>query len=117
MTLKGTTGAGLAKAVMSDQGMYLVANGLPPNDRSRSIYVLWAANAQGRRRAVVTFDVRDLPGPDAADKLPFTAAQIRQLAISYEPGRRPRLSPPTWCSAERLPELSRVRLTCGAAAG
>ncbi len=88
VTLRGTTGAVLARAVMSDQGMYLLANGLPINDRSRSIYVLWAANEQGQRRAIATFDVRGTsPVQMSADKLPFTAAQIRQLAISYEPGR------------------------------
>lgn len=88
VTLKGATGAVLARAVMWDKGMYLLANGLPVNDRSRSIYVLWAANAQGQRRAIGTFDVRgSAPVQMTADKLPFTPAQIRQLAISYEPGR------------------------------
>jgi hypothetical protein len=88
VTLKGATGNSLAKAVMTDQGVYLLANGLPVNDRSRSVYVLWAANAQGQRRAVVTFDVRSGdPVQLTADKLPFNMAQIRQLAISYEPGR------------------------------
>jgi hypothetical protein len=73
VTLKGTTGASLARAVMSDKGMYLLANGLPINDRSRSIYVLWAANAQGQRRAIGTFDVRSsTPVQMSADKLPFT---------------------------------------------
>jgi anti-sigma-K factor RskA len=88
VTLKGTTGASLAKAVMTDQGVYLLANGLPVNDRSRSVYVLWAANAQGQRRSVVTFDVRNgAPVQLTAAKLPFSPSQIRQLAISYEPGR------------------------------
>lgn len=88
VTLKGTSGAVLARAVMSEQGMYLLANGLPINDRSRSIYVLWAANEQGQRRAIGTFDVKgSAPVQMSAAKLPFTPAQIRQLAISYEPGR------------------------------
>ncbi|HEX4432251.1 MAG TPA: anti-sigma factor [Frankiaceae bacterium] len=88
VTLKGGNGASLARAVMTDKGVYLLANGLPVNDRSRTVYVLWAANAQGQRKAVATFDVRGgSPVQLTADKLPFTAAQIRQLAISYEPGR------------------------------
>ena len=88
VTLKGPSGAALAKAVVTDKGMFLLANGLPVNDRSRSIYVLWAANAQGQRRAIGTFDVRgSTPVEMTADKLPFTPAQIRQIAISYEPGR------------------------------
>jgi hypothetical protein len=88
VTLKGAAGTGLAKAVLTDKGVYLLADGLPVNDRSRSVYVLWAANAQGQRRAVVAFDVRNgAPVQLTADRLPFSAAQIRQLAISYEPGR------------------------------
>ncbi len=88
MTLKGATGTSLAKAVMTDKGVYLLANGLPVNDRSRSVYVLWAANAQGQRRSVVTFDVRSgAPVQLTTDQLPFSTSQIRQLAISYEPGR------------------------------
>jgi anti-sigma-K factor RskA len=88
VTLKGSSGASLARAVITEKGMFLLANGLPVNDRSRSIYVLWAANAQGQRRAIGTFDVRgSAPAQMSADKLPFTPAQIRQLAISYEPGR------------------------------
>lgn len=88
VTLKGASGNGLAKAVLTDQGVYLLANGLPVNDRSRSIYVLWAANAAGQRLAVTTFDVRS--GADVqltASKLPISSAEIRELAISYEPGR------------------------------
>ncbi len=88
MTLKGATGTSLAKAVMTGKGVYLLASGLPVNDRSRSVYVLWAANAQGQRRSVVTFDVRSgAPVQLTTDQLPFSTSQIRQLAISYEPGR------------------------------
>ena len=50
--------AAVAKAVVTDQGVYLVADGLPVNDRANTVYVLWAANAQGRAPAVATFDVR-----------------------------------------------------------
>ncbi|HEX4015650.1 MAG TPA: anti-sigma factor [Frankiaceae bacterium] len=88
VTLKGTTGTSLAKAVLSDQGVYLLADGLPVNDRSRSVYVLWAANAAGQRQPVATFDVRSgSPVQLTASKLPFSSTQIHQLAISYEPGR------------------------------
>jgi hypothetical protein len=89
VTLKAASGSGRAKAVVAGQGVYLLADGLRANDRSTSIYVLWAANAQGQRRAVVTFDVRNgAPVQLTAGKLPYSTAQIRQLAISYEPGRK-----------------------------
>jgi len=88
VTLKSATGASLARAVMSDKGVFLLADGLPVNDRSRTVYVLWAADTQGQRRAVATFDVRGgAPVLLSVDKMPFTPAQVRQLAISYEPGR------------------------------
>lgn len=89
VTLNAASGSGLAKAVITAQGVYLVADGLPVNDRANTVYVLWAANAQGQRRAVVTFDVRGgAPVQLTAARLPYSAAEIRQLAISREPGRK-----------------------------
>jgi anti-sigma factor RsiW len=89
VTLKAASGSGLAKAVIASQGVYLLADRLRVNDASTSIYVLWAADAQGQRRAVATFDVRNgAPVQLTAGKLPYSTAQIRQLAISYEPGRK-----------------------------
>jgi Anti-sigma-K factor rskA/Putative zinc-finger len=88
VTLHSSNGDTQAKAVMTDKGVYLLAGGLPVNDRSRSTYVLWAANGAGQRLPVVTFDVRGgNPVQLTAAKLPFSSSEIRQLAISYEPGR------------------------------
>ncbi len=88
MTLKPTTGAALAKVVVTDQGAYLLADGLRVNKQSDTIYVLWAANAARQLRAVTTFDVHgSAPVQLTAAKLPYSPAQISEMAISLEPGR------------------------------
>lgn len=89
VTLRGSAPAALARAVLTDNGVYLLADGLPVNDRTRSIYVLWAAKTPGAPTAVATFDVRNgSPVQLTATKLPFRMADISQLAVSYEPGRK-----------------------------
>ena len=86
VALSGSSGT--ATAVLTDQGVYLVAGGMTPNDRASSVYVLWAADAGGQRRAVTTFDVRGgAPVQVTTGKLPYAASSIRQLAISFEHGR------------------------------
>jgi anti-sigma factor RsiW len=88
MTLKPTSGSGRAKVVVTDQGAYLLAEGLPANRQSDTTYVLWAADSARQLRAVATFDVRN-PAPVqlTAAKLPYSAAQISGMAISFERGR------------------------------
>jgi hypothetical protein len=89
VTLRGPSPAALARAVLTDNGVYLLADGLPVNDRTRSIYVLWAAKTPGAPAAVATFDVRNgSPVQLTATKLPFKRVDISQMAISYEPGRK-----------------------------
>jgi anti-sigma factor RsiW len=88
MTLKPTSGAGRAKVVVTDQGAYLLAEGLPANRQSDTTYVLWAADSARQLRAVATFDVHN-PAPVqlTAAKLPYGPAQISGMAISFEHGR------------------------------
>jgi Anti-sigma-K factor rskA/Putative zinc-finger len=94
MTLTSASGPGLAKAVVSDKGVVLLADGLRPNDRSRNVYVLWAADAAGQRRAVATFDVSSRGTVQlASSRLPYSAAQIAQMAISFESGRSAPVQP------------------------
>ncbi len=89
MTLKPTTGPALAKVVVTDQGAYLLADGLPTNQQPDSIYVLWAADATQQMRAVATFDVHgSAPVQLTAAKLPYSATQISSMAISLERGRK-----------------------------
>ena len=91
ITLHGSGASGediSAKAVMSDKGVVLVADGLPANDKADSVYVLWAANNHGVRSAVATFDVhKGAMVQLTAKQLPFKMADISQVAVSFEPGR------------------------------
>jgi len=88
VTLRSSSGSGVAKAVMTDKGVFLLADGLPVNDRSKSIYVLWAGNGKGARAAIATFDVRGRSAVQlTATRLPMKSSDINNVAISYEPGR------------------------------
>jgi hypothetical protein len=83
-----------AEAVVTDQGVVLVADRLPENDRSNSTYVLWMAGGTGTPVAVATFDARnDSPVVQAVDKLPMPTSQIRHIAVSHESGRKAPVSP------------------------
>ena len=95
VTLRGVSGQNvMAKAVMSDKGVYLVADGLPANDKADSVYVLWAANSHGVRSAVATFDVHKGSTVQlTAKELPFKTADISQVAVSFETGRVAPASP------------------------
>jgi hypothetical protein len=88
VTLTGADSHSVAKAVVADGGMALVADGLPINDRTSSVYVLWAGDQQGVLRPVTTFDVRG-GGPVqlTAGTLPFKTSDVREVAISSEQGR------------------------------
>ncbi len=89
VTLRSSSGSAVAKAVMTDKGVFLLADGLPVNDRSRSIYVLWAGNGNGARAAIATFDVRGGSAVQlTATRLPMKSSDISNVAISYEPGRK-----------------------------
>ncbi len=94
VTLHSETGSSVAKAVLNDRGVVMVASGLPVNDKSRTTYVLWAADRNGSQTPVATFDVSGgSPVLVSASKLPAEAADISQVAISYESGRKAPVKP------------------------
>jgi hypothetical protein len=80
--------AARGQVVESDGHVWLVAEGLAPNDRSSSTYVLWASTPQGEMAAVATFDVGK-DGFAIVNKvaLPPTAAGTPGFAVSHERGR------------------------------
>jgi hypothetical protein len=86
--LTDPSGRPVAIAVMHDaRTMSLVVDGLKPNDRSDSVYVLWQTGATGSR-AVAAFDVRG----DSVDvvrdlSLVTSLPGWTALAVTHEPGR------------------------------
>jgi hypothetical protein len=85
--LEDGSGRPVAIAVMHDaRTMSLVVDGLKPNDRSDSVYVLWQTGATGTR-AVAAFDVRG-DSVDVVRGLTLTSLQgWTTLAVTHEPGR------------------------------
>jgi hypothetical protein len=84
----GAANTAVAKAVVANQGIYLVADGLPANNADKSVYVLWAANAQGVPSPVATFDVHGTsPVALKTTDVPVKASDISGVAVSIEPGR------------------------------
>ncbi|MDT7544461.1 MAG: hypothetical protein QOE99_571 [Actinomycetota bacterium] len=87
--LNDTDGRPVAAAlVRADNTVSLVVDGLAPNDRSSSTYVLWQKTAAGGVRAVGAFDVRGR-GVDVvpALALPSDAGGLAGFAVTREPGR------------------------------
>jgi hypothetical protein len=87
----GASGA----AVVSAGRLYLLAGGLPVNDRTRVTYVLWAGPSIDRVAGVVAFDVTG-PGADGggdgvtvieAGPVPAGLGADAVFAVSREPGR------------------------------
>jgi hypothetical protein len=74
--------------VRADNTVSLVVEGLAPNDRSRSTYVLWQKGAYGVVRAVGTFDVHG-SGVDVVKDLPLArdVVGVQGFAVTKEPGR------------------------------
>jgi anti-sigma-K factor RskA len=88
ITLTASGGVSHAKAVVAEQGVYLVARGLAVNDSTRSTYVMWLVSRQGKPSAIATFDVRSKATVElAAAKLPLKQSDISKILVSYEPGR------------------------------
>ncbi|HEX4016604.1 MAG TPA: anti-sigma factor, partial [Frankiaceae bacterium] len=89
VTLTAGSGSGVGKAVVTDQDVFLLADGLRSNDAASSIYVLWVQASDGQPKPVATFDVAgSAPLQLAATKLPYSGSQIRRLAVSLESGRK-----------------------------
>jgi hypothetical protein len=89
ITMRGTAQNAVAKAVLTEHGMYLIAAGLAVNNPSDSTYVMWVVDKQGHPHPVATFDVHNATTPQlTAATRPLNRAKIRQLVVSYEPGRK-----------------------------
>ncbi len=86
--LSDSKGNVTAVAVVQSDRVSLIVDGLPVNDASSSVYVLWGKDRVGSATALATFDVRsgsldvvhDVPLPGAADALDL-------FAITHEHGR------------------------------
>lgn len=75
--------------VRPDDTVSLVVDGLKPNDRANSTYVLWQKGSYGVVRAVGTFDVRGT-GVDVVQNLALArdVRGVEGFAVTREPGRR-----------------------------
>lgn len=76
-----------AVALVDGKRVQLVVDGLPPNDRSRSTYVLWTKGRYGEVRAAGTFDVRH-EGAHVAGTLTIASNDVSALMVTLEPGRK-----------------------------
>ena len=85
--LAGDDGQVVAVAIVHDDSMELVVDGLAPNDGDATSYVLWAKDRVGSVRAVGTFDVTD-PGVDVVQDLGLTAAggDLTRFMVTHEDG-------------------------------
>lgn len=74
--------------VHANDTVSLVVDGLAPNDRRTSTYVLWQTGSYGVVRAVGTFDVRGR-GVDVVQNLPLArdVMGVHGFAVTREPGR------------------------------
>ncbi|GAC1611062.1 MAG: hypothetical protein NVS3B26_21550 [Mycobacteriales bacterium] len=92
--LSDQLGHPVAVAVVgADETVSLVVDGLVPNNRSTSTYVLWQKGAYGVVRPVAAFDVR--PGINVVTDLPLArdVVGVQEFAVTQELGRRPPASP------------------------
>ncbi len=84
-----TPGASVQAVAVVDQGsVSLVVDGLVPNNRRNSTYVLWEKGAFGDVRAVGTFDVLH-PGVDVIRgmRLHSGPGSVQSLLVTHEPSR------------------------------
>jgi hypothetical protein len=74
--------------VRADDTVSLVVDGLSPNDRAASTYVLWQKGRYGVVRAVGTFDVQG-KGVNVVKNLPLASdvVGVEGFAVTKEPGR------------------------------
>lgn len=85
--LVGEGGAVVAVAVVHDDTMELVVDGLPPNDAAATSYVLWAKDRVGSVRPIGVFDVAD-QGVDVVDNIALTAdgGDLTRFMVTHEEG-------------------------------
>gem|GEM_PF-6540064 len=87
VALQGEGSQGSAAAVVDGSDVFLVADGIAKDDRSKSVYVPWAAHTTGPMVAVGTFDVAK-PGVSVMRMtLPQGMVAPEQLGVTQEAGR------------------------------
>ena len=87
VALSDTSGRPVAFAVMhDDRRMSLVVDGLAPNDRGSSTYVLWQIGITGPT-AIGTFDVREQSADIVGQMALSAGSRPTALAVTKEPGR------------------------------
>lgn len=88
VSLTGSGGDVVAVALMRDDELSLLVDGLEPNDAEATTYVLWGRLPSGDVRAVTAFDVTD-DGLQVNEGLsmPVQATEVTELMVTSEPGR------------------------------
>lgn len=81
-------GAGRAVAVINGGTVSLVVDGMPVNDRTNSVYVLWGKSIHGGVRAVGTFDVVSTKALAITDLGSVTPGTLDLLMVTKEKGRK-----------------------------
>lgn len=81
-------GLASAAAVVDGQEVYLVAHDIAKNDKTSSIYVLWAAQPNGGMVAVGTFDVSKDGLNVIHMTLPDGMADPDRFGVTHESGRK-----------------------------
>ena len=92
--LKGEDGRPVAVAIVHEDTMELVLQGLAPNDAAATSYVLWAKDRVGSVHAVGTFDVAS-QGLDVVEgmALPAAGGDLTRFMVTQEDGNvAPRVS-------------------------
>ena len=82
------SGEGRAVAVLNGGKVSLVVSGMPVNDASRSIYVLWGKSRYGGVRAVGAFDVTSTTALAITNLGTVTPGTLQLLMVTREQGRR-----------------------------
>lgn len=86
--LTGDDGRVVAVAVVHDDRMSLLVDGLEANDASSTTYVLWGQSRFGDVRPVAAFDVTE-EGMDVRDGMRMQAgvAEVTRFMVTHEKGR------------------------------
>lgn len=82
------TGDGHAVAILNGSHISLALQGLPVNDRGRSIYVLWGKSRYGGVSAVGSFDVSTTKPVAINDLGTVTPGTLQLLMVTKESGRK-----------------------------
>jgi len=88
VSLTRTGGGIVAVALVRDDEVSLLVDGLGPNDAATSTYVLWGRLPSGDVRGLTTFDVTG-DGLEISEglSLPVRGTELRELMVTSETGR------------------------------